>query len=104
MRFNFRGKSFSVVFKKLKNEWGTCQSATPRIIEISSGIRKKKLLLDTMIHEICHACFPDISEDAVDEAARDMAEFLWQMGYRKEEFVKNNKKKIIRHKKRKFRR
>jgi hypothetical protein len=40
--------------------------------------------LDTLIHEAMHACLWDLSEDAVDSSATDIARFLWRCGWRKE--------------------
>jgi hypothetical protein len=39
-------------------------------------------LLDTVIHECLHACYPDLDEDAVTEAATDIAKVLFRMGCR----------------------
>ena len=52
-----------------------------------------KELLETYIHESLHACFWDMSEESVDSAARDVAAFLWRLGYNNDEFVKKNHKK-----------
>ena len=43
------------------------------------GLRK----LEMFLHEPLHACLWDLDEEAVEETARDMARFLWRMGYRK---------------------
>jgi len=37
--------------------------------------------LDTIIHEVIHAAFWDLSEDAVAETASDLALILSQLGY-----------------------
>ena len=37
-------------------------------------------MLDTLLHECLHACVPDLSEDAVDETATDIAHLLYRMG------------------------
>lgn len=39
--------------------------------------------LETYIHEPLHACFPDCKEEAITEAAEDIASFLWALGYRR---------------------
>jgi hypothetical protein len=39
-------------------------------------------MLDTLVHEFLHVAFPDLSEDAVLEVARDIAVILWDLGYR----------------------
>ena len=43
---------------------------------------KGRALLETEIHEAMHACFPQLSEETVTEAARDLARILWALGYR----------------------
>jgi hypothetical protein len=44
---------------------------------------KGRALLETIIHECLHACFPQMSEETITEAARDIARVLWSLGYRK---------------------
>jgi len=39
--------------------------------------------LDTAIHEGLHACMWDLDEEAVADSARDLARFLWRLGYRR---------------------
>ena len=41
--------------------------------------------LDWIVHESLHACFPDLSEDAVDECASDIARLAWRLNWRKDE-------------------
>ena len=43
---------------------------------------KGRALLETEIHEALHACFPQMSEESITEAARDLARILWALGYR----------------------
>ena len=38
--------------------------------------------LDVCIHEALHACHPYMGEEDVAETARDIARFLYRMGYR----------------------
>jgi len=38
--------------------------------------------LDVIIHESLHACWPEAGENVVDRTARDIARFLWRLGYR----------------------
>jgi len=37
------------------------------------------------IHEAMHACFPQIDEEIITEAAKDVARILWTLGYRIDE-------------------
>lgn len=39
--------------------------------------------LDACIHEGLHASMWDVGEDAVTETARDIARFLWRLGWRR---------------------
>jgi len=40
--------------------------------------------LETAIHESLHACFWAKTEDKVEQTAKDIARFLWRLGYRLE--------------------
>ena len=42
-----------------------------------------KVGLETVIHEALHACNWHASEEKVDVTARDVARFLWRLGYRR---------------------
>ena len=39
--------------------------------------------MDTIIHECLHGCFRDIEEDAIDPTATDIAQVLWDDGWRR---------------------
>jgi len=42
--------------------------------------------LEIILHEFQHCCFPDLSEEAIDQASADMAKALYsRLGYRKSE-------------------
>lgn len=43
----------------------------------------KKVGLETIIHETLHACNWHASEELVETTARDIARFLWRLGYRR---------------------
>ena len=43
---------------------------------------KKKVGLETAIHESLHACCWSASEEKVTETAKDIARFLWRLNYR----------------------
>jgi hypothetical protein len=38
--------------------------------------------LETEIHEGLHQLFPDLAEETVSGAGRDLARILWSLGYR----------------------
>jgi len=75
IRIKLREKYWTVHFKGLRKKDGEC--TTPHLpqktIYISNRIKSPIRLLETCIHEIMHACIWDLSEEAVDEIARDMA-------------------------------
>ena len=43
---------------------------------------KKRVGLETAIHEALHCCNWSASEEKVESTARDVARFLWNLGYR----------------------
>lgn len=40
-------------------------------------------LIDTVVHELIHAAFPYLEEEAVHEGATSIAKSMWEMGYRR---------------------
>jgi hypothetical protein len=38
-------------------------------------------LLESLIHEMLHAAFPDVTEAVIDEVAHDISTVLWELGY-----------------------
>lgn len=52
-----------------------------RKVLIDSRLRGR-MRLETEIHETLHQLFPDLAEDTVGAAGRDMARILWALGYR----------------------
>lgn len=40
--------------------------------------------LDTLIHEVLHACQWDLSEEAIEETACSIAHVLWRLGWRRD--------------------
>ena len=85
VKCKIRGKIWEIVFVNLRKDWG--DSDHPRAgrkIRIATRA-KGRLRLDTLIHEISHAGFPDLDEEAIDEYATDLARALWRLGYRSED-------------------
>jgi hypothetical protein len=39
------------------------------------------VMLETLIHELLHAAFPDLKEETVTQVAHDIAVVLWDLGY-----------------------
>jgi hypothetical protein len=83
----FRGQRWSVQDSKGLDRLtlGLCEHD---IRKIQVPIYKDtELALDTTIHECLHASFPDISEEAINESASDIACLLYKLGWR---LTKNN--------------
>lgn len=84
-KVRIKGKAWTLATAKLKGCHGICDhpDTSHRHIWISTTTRGLELL-DTLLHEMTHAAFPDLSEDAVLEFATDAANVLWGLGYRAE--------------------
>lgn len=64
--------------------FGTCDPPFKRNkkIKIDTSVEEDEML-DTIIHEALHACYWDLDEMAVSEAADSLAQLLWDCGYRR---------------------
>ena len=62
---------------------GKCDPPTHKrkTIRIRSSL-KGKPRLETIVHELMHACNWTLDEEHVTEAAEDIANILWKLGYR----------------------
>lgn len=65
---------------RLRDAYGICDYAT-RTIKLRSGLVGLDLL-DTILHELLHARWPDLSEDAVAEFSETVSGFLYAEGFR----------------------
>lgn len=76
------GKQWSIRWNKSIRDgcWGLCEYDKNRISLLNN--LKAFNLCDTSIHEGLHAIFPDLSEEAVTEAATELAMMLWRIGFR----------------------
>jgi hypothetical protein len=86
--FTILGQRWLWRYSKLKGQaagWAylpdTKNPSLVRKILIDARLRGRPLL-ETEIHEALHACFPQMSEESITEAARDVARILWALGYR----------------------
>jgi len=66
--------------KRLRSDCGQCDYGA-RTIRICSTLRGLDLL-DTLIHEVIHARWPDLAEEAVEEVATTLAGILDAEGFR----------------------
>ena len=78
------GQPWQLVYRSLKrrNLCGLCDYNT-RTIHVCTSLADVDEL-DTLCHELLHACQGFASEDHVAEVATTLATVLWQIGYRKE--------------------
>jgi hypothetical protein len=56
----------------------------PRKVLIDSRL-KGRARLETEIHELIHVLYPQLSEDSVTDAAKDISKVLFYLGYRLQE-------------------
>lgn len=63
---------------------GNCDTDSKYWLIIERDLTKK-VGLETAIHEALHACSWHTSEEKVTRTARDIARFLWNIGYRLKE-------------------
>lgn len=84
MRAVIRKQTWSLVLQVQDGEFGFCdregERGKPMTIGIKDGLSEFEEL-DTTIHEALHAAYPDLSEDAIDEAATDLARLLLARGF-----------------------
>jgi hypothetical protein len=65
-----------------KGNIGECHSHAKRELRIRKDL-DEQLALDCLLHESLHAAFPDLKEDAVNEASTDITKIMWDLGYRR---------------------
>lgn len=65
---------------RVREDRGYCD-AQRRAITIDARLRDEERL-EVEIHELAHAAWPDLDEEAVYEGCRDIARALWRLGYR----------------------
>lgn len=69
----------------LADAWGTCDPPEKigRAITISREAKGRREL-DTLIHELQHACnWLQASEEFIAQSSTDIANVLWRLGYRR---------------------
>jgi len=79
------GQQWQLAFRSLKRRQlcGLCEY-DKRTISICTGVSGLEEL-DTICHELLHACQGYASEEHVAEVATTLATVLWQLGYRMED-------------------
>lgn len=89
---NLRGKRFSISRPRRINPelLGWCINKGKPKIAVAYALNGEEEL-EIFIHEMLHACYWDMDEEAITDSAQSIAKALWRMGYRKSESVKKNK-------------
>lgn len=90
---DLRGKRFSISRPKRleRDTLGWCMKHGRGKIAVAYSLNGEEEL-EILIHEMLHACYWDMDEEAITESAQSISKALWRLGYRKEE---NKNKKII---------
>lgn len=74
----FNGRKYHLMFGDLD---GNCDTDTKLWLIVEQDLTKK-IGLETAIHEALHACCWAKSEEITTQTAKDIARFLWNLGYR----------------------
>lgn len=85
-----RKRKVKIVYEELGDNPPTGQNATPfgDCVKDTGRIRidprqSASEMLDSEVHELCHAAWKYMSEGSVHRGASIIAEALWKLGYRK---------------------
>jgi len=80
----FRGRRYRIRRVPRLNDAGKCDHPEAPDKEIIIRLGQRGIdELDTVLHEVGHACFWDLSEEAIGDGMTDIAKFLWREGYRR---------------------
>lgn len=86
MKGVIRGTEYTIRTARLRAHRGDCDSPRCKSPEIRIANKIQGMEeLEVLIHELLHAAYWDLSEDAVANPAYDIAKVLWDWGYRKEQ-------------------
>ena len=88
MRIRIDNRTWSLNFVKASEmqsraNWGECDLPTAR--KPTMTVRRSlqpKAMLNVTVHELLHACRPELSEEAVKETADTLALVLYKLGAR----------------------
>jgi hypothetical protein len=99
---NLRGKRFSISRPKRINPelLGWCINKGKPKIAVAYSLDGEEEL-EIFIHEMLHACYWDMDEEAITDAAQSISNALWRIGYRNTEFKNKNKNNSITQRKKK---
>lgn len=84
MKISLFGKRWNLRFTTLRNNRGEIDSPKMKGKEIRIDSRLEgEEELEVLIHEMLHGAYWFIDEEYVDRAAKDIANALWRLNYRK---------------------
>ena len=87
MHVTIRGKRWNLVFEKIDGEEaGYCEPPCrkgKRIVVHDTLCEEETLRV--VCHEVMHAAYWDLDEEAIDTATTDLARIVWKLGYRRQE-------------------
>ena len=85
MRITILGKRWNLKFVRMKHNWGCVDlpGVKNKEMHINPCHPNDAELMDTVIHEITHAAFPQLNEETVEQFAKDVTRVLHhRLGYR----------------------
>lgn len=85
MHLNIRGRCWRFLRRRLRTDFGRCYHprALAKQIIVASHLTGEQEL-EVTLHELLHAAYWDLSEEAVTEGGQDIARALWRLGYRRD--------------------
>ncbi len=87
MRVAIRGHHWELIFEDRIASGAAGEMdpiGTPRK-EIRVALQQSSLdVIDTLLHELLHAAYPDLAEESVTDGATDIARVLYRLGVRVE--------------------
>lgn len=75
----FNGRKYRIILDNLD---GNCDTDNDYWLIVERDL-SKLVGFETVIHESLHACDWRMKEDKVNIIAKDIARFLWRLGYRR---------------------
>ena len=86
--FTIHGEKWLLRLTKLRGQaagWAYLPDSKNKKLERKILVDERlagRAMLETIIHEILHVCFPTVSEEHITTSARDLSRILWSLGYR----------------------
>lgn len=80
-RKRLRPSRVTVETRRLRTHWGWCYPETGQVV-LDARLTGRRHL-DTLVHELVHVAFPDLSETGTNEVTRLLVTHLWKQQYRR---------------------